>query len=95
MVFEVFLIDLSYPVVYSDVRFEDILYIKPNCFCEHVLFKVVVYNIFLENIFYNEDFSDLLLAYKRDDCSYSLFFSPDISINEKDLILRLKNFLDK
>ena len=93
--FEIFLIDLPYPVVFSDVKFEDILFIKPDCFLEHVLFEVVIFNPYIDNIFYHENFSDLLLVYKKDGNRYSLFFSPDISINENDLIERLQNFLDK
>lgn len=93
--FKIFIIDLPYPVVFSDVKFEDILFIKPDCFLEHVLFEVVIHNPFIENIFFHEDFSDLLLVYKKEDNLYSLFFSPDISINENDLIERLENFLDK
>ena len=62
--FEIFIIDLPYPLVFSNVRFEDILFIKSDCFLEHVLFEVVLHNSFIENIFYHEDFSDLLLVYK-------------------------------
>lgn len=92
--FEIFIIDLPYPLVFSNVRFEDILFIKSDCFLEHVLFEVVLHNSFIENIFYHEDFSDLLLVYKKEDNLYSLFFSSDISIIGSDLIERLKKFFN-
>ena len=91
--FEIFLIDLPYPVVFSDVKFEDILFIKPDCFLEHVLFEVVIFNPYIDNIFYHENFSGLLLVYKKVDNRYSLFSSSDISINKNDLIDVLKFFL--